>query len=188
METLLELDTDLFLWLNEQHTVWLDVLMFWISGTKTWIPFYVLLIGILYWKFKKKTWGILIAIVLTIVLADGFTSKIMKPYFERLRPSHEVALEGKIHLVEGYRGGSFGFASSHAANSFGLATIFFLFFRRFSKHVLWLFLWAFIVSYSRIYLGVHYPLDILVGALVGILSALLSYTVYRRIEGVRSKK
>jgi len=68
-------------------------------------------------------------------------------------------------------GGKYGFVSSHAANSFGLAMMLFLFFRR---HIRWtwlLFLWALLISYSRIYVGVHFPGDVLFGALTGILIA-----------------
>jgi undecaprenyl-diphosphatase len=92
----------------------------------------------------------------------------MKPYFGRLRPSQEPSLQEWIHLVEGYRGGKFGFASSHAANTFGSATFFFLWFRNIKRWVIWLFVWAAFMTYTRVYLGVHYPGDVLVGALVGI--------------------
>ncbi len=183
METLLEFDTDLFLWLNQQHSTWLDPVMLWISDKKTWIPFYLLLIGLMVWWFKKRVWSVLVAVILTIALADGITSKVMKPYFERPRPSHEQALQGKVHLVNDYRGGTFGFASSHAANTFGLAMILFLFFKNNTKQAGWLFVWAAVVSYSRIYLGVHYPLDILVGALVGLLIASFLYTIHQKIFG-----
>jgi undecaprenyl-diphosphatase len=69
-------------------------------------------------EYKKESWVILIGIALTILLADQITASIMKPYFARLRPSREPTLDGLIHLVEGYTGGQFGFASSHAANTF----------------------------------------------------------------------
>lgn len=107
---------------------------------------------------------------LTILLADQITSSIMKPYFARLRPSHDPALNGLLHLVNGYKGGLYGFASGHAANTFGIATFFWLLFRSRYNWIGLLFLWAVAVTYTRLYLGVHYPSDILVGGTIGILS------------------
>ena len=63
-------------------------------------------------------------------------------------------------------GGKYGFISSHAANTFGVAVFLsFLFSRKWVTAGL--LVWATFVSYSRIYLGVHYPGDVLVGAIVG---------------------
>ena len=102
----------------------------------------------------------------------------MKPYFQRPRPTHDKEIRADVHTVHNYRGGRYGFASSHAANSFGLATFLWLLFHTRWRFAGLLFIWAGIVSYSRIYLGVHYPLDILVGGLVGALFALLMAKVY----------
>lgn len=124
-----------------------------------------------------ETWMVLIGVALTILLADQITSTIMKPYFARLRPSHEPTLEGLLHIVNGYKGGLYGFASGHAANTFGTATFFYLLFRNKYWWVGLLFLWALLVTYTRLYLGVHYPSDILVGGIVGILSGTTGYLV-----------
>ena len=69
--------------------------------------------------------------------------------------------------MKGHCGGMYGFVSSHAANTFGLAAFTAPLVRR--RWYTWLiFIWAAIVSYSRIYLGVHYPGDVAGGALVGL--------------------
>jgi undecaprenyl-diphosphatase len=173
LETLNHLDTDFFLFLNHLHADGLDEAMYWISETKVWIPFYGLIIFLL---FRSLTWQkaivAILAIVLLIVLTDRISSGFFKPTFHRLRPTHEPAIEKEVHIVHDYRGGDYGFISSHAANTFGLAMFLFLLLGKANKKWALLFLWAALVSYSRIYLGVHYPLDILSGWLLGVICAL----------------
>ena len=67
----------------------------------------------------ESIWFI-VGLVLVIVLADQFTSGFMKPFFERLRPCHDPRWQGIIMNYSGC-GGKYGFASSHAANTFGMA-------------------------------------------------------------------
>ena len=110
--------------LNGYHTPWLDPVMLILTETITWLPLYLFLLYLVIKEYKKESWMILLGIGLTILLADQITASIMKPYFARLRPSREPTLEGLVHLVQGYTGGQFGFASSHAANSFGRCNFF----------------------------------------------------------------
>lgn len=178
MDHLLELDRDVFLFLNSLNTPWLDSVMPWITRTESWIPLYLVLLYLVIREFRKDSWAVLVGIALTIVIADQVTSNLMKPFFERLRPSHDPTLEGLVHIVNGYRGGLYGFASGHAANTFGVTTFLVSVLSRY-RWMSWLFLWAGLMTYSRIYLGVHYPGDILVGAIVGITGALLSLRLTR---------
>lgn len=187
MEEILELDKKLLLYLNSFHAPWLDPIMLFLTHTWVWLPLYFFLLYLVIREYKKECWIPLLGIVVTILLADQITSGFMKPYFARLRPSREVSLEGVLHLVRTasgdlYRGGMFSFASSHAANTLGTATFFFLLFRHSKKWIGWLFLWAVVMTYTRIYLGVHYPGDILVGGLIGILSGWFGFTLQRRIR------
>lgn len=92
---------------------------------------------------------------------------LIRPEVCRLRPSNpENPLSEMVHIVGGYRGGSYGFPSCHAANSFALASFLTLLFAN-RKLSLFIFAWAVLNSYSRVYLGVHYPGDLLVGAIIG---------------------
>ena len=188
IDQLIELDKELFLFFNGMHAAWLDPVMDWFSETLFWLPLHVFLLVQILKSYKKESILILIAIAITITLADQITTSFMKPFFERLRPSHEPSLDGLVHLVNNYRGGKFGFASSHAANTFGVALFLTLLFRRSKPWIAWLFLWAALVSYTRIYLGVHYPGDILVGAIVGMLCALLSYGGYVVVRNFIEKR
>lgn len=80
-----------------------------------------------------------------------------------------------------YRGGRFGFISSHAANTFAISVFLSLLIKRKSLTFMLLF-WAVLNSYSRIYLGVHYPGDILFGTIEGCFIGYLIYLLYKFIQ------
>ena len=117
-------------------------------------------------KTRKKAIVVVIALTVLITLCDQTTSTLMKPYFARLRPSHTPGIENLLHYVNGYRGGQYGFASSHAANSFGAVTFVSMLLKN-RKATAALLALALCVCYSRIYLGVHFLGDIVAGALIG---------------------
>ena len=154
----------------------------WIVSAKlTWIPLYLSVLYLLIRTYKKESVWIILTVVFCIVISDQTASGMLKEFFKRLRPSHVESLKSVIHLVKGYEGGLYGFASSHAANSVGFALLTSLILSdRF--YSLLLLCWALLVSYSRIYLGVHYPGDILGGILVGTLAAIFSFWLLIRIR------
>lgn len=179
IEWLDNIDKELFLFLNSLHFDWLDPIVFTSSGKLIWIPLYIFLIVLLFRKYKIYGLYYLLLAGIIILISDQVTSGLMKPFFERLRPSHNPEFGNIVHIVNDYRGGSYGFASSHAANTFSIAVFFNIIFK--NKQFLWLIFWAAMVSYTRIYLGVHYPGDIIVGALIGIFAALLTVKTAHRI-------
>ncbi|WKN44432.1 phosphatase PAP2 family protein [Tunicatimonas pelagia] len=181
IEVIQEADQQLFLWLNSLHLPWLDPVMYRITNKYTWFPAYALIVVVLLIKYKWEGAKMIVLLVLIIIACDQLTSGFMKPFFERLRPCHNPGLTDQVHVVEGC-GGKYGFASSHAANTFGFATGLWLLLRSWSRWFVWGFAWAGVVSYTRIYVGVHYPLDILIGAILGAAIAIIFYQLYRNFN------
>ena len=177
LSTLIDLDTQLFLFLNGLHNEAFDSIMAWISGKTTWWPFYLLLLLYLGWTRRWQLVPIIFFIALVVTLADQTSVHLFKEVFERLRPCHEPALKEAVHIVNGRCGGMYGFVSSHAANTFAVAMLLLLIQRKRWFTALML-TWAAIVSYSRIYLGVHYPGDVLGGAVLGVLCGLVVYLLF----------
>lgn len=177
IDHIIHTDQDLFLWLNGQHNPFWDAVMALVTNKLTWIPLYLLLIYCLIKQFKSWAIVYILCIIAVVALSDQLASALIKPYFARPRPCHDPALESLVHLIGGC-GGAYGFVSSHAATSFGIAMIFNLLPTKQLPGIRWLFLWAAVYSYSRIYVGVHYPLDILGGAVAGILAAVMVWILF----------
>lgn len=160
------LDQQLFLFLNSFNSPLWDKIMSAISGILIWVPLYLAILIYLGVRYKRKFIIMLLFIILAATLADQSSVQLFKNIFHRLRPCHEPAFEGLVHLVNGKCGGLYGFVSSHATNSFNVALISLLLIRKrwFSISII---LWALTVGYSRIYLGIHYPGDVICGSMLG---------------------
>jgi undecaprenyl-diphosphatase len=169
------LDQQLFLFLNSVNSPFFDQVMHAISGKLIWVPLYLAILVYLAITYKKKFFVILIFIILGVVLADQISVQVFKNTFQRLRPCHEPALEGLVHLFNGECGGLYGFVSSHATNSFNVALISLLFIRK-RWYTISIVIWALVIGYSRIYLGVHYPGDVICGSMLG---ALVGWSMYK---------
>jgi undecaprenyl-diphosphatase len=177
MEELIELDKRVLVFLNSFHSPLLDPVMMMITKTFFWLPLYLFLIFLLFRKFKHGAWFILIGAAITILLSDQITSTLMKPFFARLRPSHDPSMQGLLHMVDGYRGGLYGFSSGHAANTIGVSLFVWLTLRPVYRWIGLIFIWAILMTYTRIYLGVHYPGDILVGGSIGLICGWIGFTI-----------
>ncbi len=174
------LDRELFLAINGWHAPMFDSVMYYVSQIWVFAPVFVYWLYMVFNRYGLKKLLILIGFLGLLVLLTDQTSNITKHAIKRYRPTHNLEIQSKVHTVNEYKGGLYGFFSGHSTNTFGVAMLLFLIFRK--ESILFrmvFFAWAALTAYSRIYLGVHYPSDIFVGFVVGIF---WGYVVYRLIQ------
>ena len=190
LEFITNIDTRFTLFLNGSDSEMLDAIAVTATKTSTWIPLGILLLYVL---MRMKDWKnallVILCVAIAITLADQMASGIFKPLVARLRPSHTPELQGVIDLVGDYRGGRYGFFSSHAANTCAVAVFLSLLFRK-RVFTVAICSWAMVNSWTRLYLGVHYVGDIMVGLIWGALVGWMVFRLYRfltlkvKLEGV----
>ena len=179
MEHLINLDKELFLFLNGLGSEPFDG--FWKIITKQiyWSPLFV---GVFYLIQKKLGWkglGIIILFLAVLLTLTDQITNLFKYSFERLRPCNNPEFDGLMREVITRK--SFSFFSGHAANSMASTTFIVLIIRKYYKHTYLLFLFPLIFAFSRIYLGLHYPGDILTGYLVGGIFGFSFYKLYNNV-------
>lgn len=180
IDKLLPFEHNLFLALNGSNSVFWDNAMWTFTGLITWIP---MALVVLYLLFKNQDLkeGLLVlgSIMLVFIIASFASSLFFKPLFERYRPTHHPNYKHLVKIVNDFRGGSYGFISGHATNSFAIAFLISFIFR---NHLVTtsLMLWAALNSYSRIYLGVHFISDIIAGFIVGFIIGYSVYLIYKK--------
>ncbi len=190
IDYLLELNNRILLAINGAHTGFLDTFMMIATNRWTWIPLYVAAFVYLIYRYGWLRAGSVLAVIgITITIADQLCGSLIRDSLQILRPSNpDNPLSAQIQLVDGYRGGRYGFPSCHAANCTALMMVLGTVIRR---RWAWLVLTAYVLlnCYSRLYLGVHYPSDILAGAALGAAigygMGLLAIRIMRRLPAAR---
>ncbi len=180
LEKILQWDEEALIYLNNLGSENFD--LFWVITTNffTWIPLFLYLIIHLIrtHELKELRWIFLSYLSMLVFLTVAIF--LCKYTVGRLRPINEVELNQFLRLL--IKPNDFSFFSGHAASSFGIITMAYLFLRKHLKWTYILYLWPLFFSFSRIYLGVHYPSDIVVGALVGILFAVIFYKMHQKLR------
>ena len=172
LKSLDTIDRTILLWMHGKHNSLLDQLMPFITNADNWVIPIFLLIVFLGFKAGKKGKISLAILILALAFTDSICAQILKPLFERVRPSH-VSMDGLNLLVP--KGGKWSMPSNHAANIFALAVVLSYFYDRIKIP---LFILASLIALSRVYVGVHYPSDVIVGGLLGYAIGWLAITLW----------
>lgn len=179
IQGIIEIDRLATLAVNGSDSLFMDGVAFMFSGKLVWVPLILSLLYLMLKNNQPKSFFIIVGmLVLSVLLADQISSSIIKPMIMRLRPSQDPIMLNTIDTVNGYRGGQYGFVSSHAANSFAIVTFLVLLIKE-KWFGLSIYIWAILNSLSRVYLGVHFVGDILCGAVLGSVIGFLVYLLFR---------
>ncbi|WP_415061002.1 phosphatase PAP2 family protein [Flavobacterium sp.] len=180
MEELIQIDKNVFLFLNNLGSERWDG--FWLIITKQlhWSPIFLFIFYFIIKKIGWKQFGYVVLFLAVLILVTDQLTNFFKYSFERLRPCNDPSLEGQMREVLTRK--SFSFFSGHASNSMATTTFIFLLFRKHFKYAFLLFLFPLIFAYSRIYLGLHFPGDILTGYLFGMFLGTFFYRLYKIMQ------
>lgn len=179
-QSLIDLDRQLLLWFNGSDSLFIDNLAMTLTNGLTWIPLYVALLYLVI-KNNSDIRQILFIIAgtgLCVLLAGTLNDELVKPGIARFRPTRDPIIAHLIDVVDGYRGGRYGFFSSHAANTFSIAMFFSLLVKSRTLSIM-LILWSLVNCWTRMYLGVHFPGDILCGLVWGGFVGTAVYFLYK---------
>lgn len=182
IEWLESIDRSIVLTVNSWHTPVLDEIFWFISARWPWIPLYLILLFLSWLHFGKRKTVLFVGIVIaTIIVADLTSVYLFKEFFQRYRPSHNTLLTHKLHFYQlekdaFYKGGLYGFVSSHATNFGAITVLIGLSLSQSFPKLIWILVGiSALIAFSRIYLGVHYLSDIIAGTIWGGTLAYLSY-------------
>lgn len=176
------IDREALLAVNGSDSLYLDRVAHVLTTALTWLPLYISLFIVVLRNNEnvRKVLMILGAAGLCVLLAGSVDDLIVKPTVARWRPTHDPVIGALVDVVDGYRGGKYGFFSAHASNTFSIA-IFFCWLVRSRLLSVAMVIWSLTNCWTRLYLGVHFPGDILVGLTWGFIVGTAVYYLYYRL-------
>jgi undecaprenyl-diphosphatase len=180
LDYLIHLDKKLFVFLNNLGSTPFDTIWLLITKQTNWIPFFLILLFILFKKLGTKKLGIVILIIAGLITFTNEITDIIKFSVQRIRPCNDDTLVGLIRVVKD--SDTFSYFSGHAANSTASMVFVFLILRKYYRYSYLIFLYPLIFAYSRIYLGLHFPLDIISGFIFGGFTGFLFYFLFEKIS------
>ncbi len=186
METLENIDANLFLWLNGFAESWLDYFLGW--PTFLGDPIFlapVVLTFLLIWN-RRGTLRTM-SLILVASLLGGILVRLLKGLCGRQRPYN--------HFLPRWESGEIdlhylfsapvrnAFPSGHSALVIGVVVALHCIYGR---RMIFLYPLAMVVALSRVYVGAHYPGDVLGGMVVGGSVSWLVVTGFKRWRGAAS--
>lgn len=180
LEELLQLDSNLLVYLNGLGSSWRDPIWLAITRQVNWTPLFLFILYVMYKKLGLEQTLLAIGVIAFMILITDQTTNLVKGHFGRLRPTNNILINTGMRQVQMRY--SFSFWSGHAANSMAVVLFVYLISRKYIKYIGFFFLWSLIFAYSRIYLGLHYPGDILTGFLFGAIMAFLGYLLFNYLN------
>ena len=180
MEHIIQLDKELFIFLNNLGSESFDSLWLFITKQLHWTPFFLFVFYLLQKKIGWKNFGIVVVVLALMITFTDQMTNLMKNSVQRLRPCNDEELKGLIRVVKSSK--SFSYFSGHASNSMASTVLIFALLRPYYRHAYLLFLFPLIFAYSRIYLGLHFPGDILSGYVFGAVSGYTFYKIYMLVK------
>lgn len=179
LEKLLEWDRNTLIYLNNLSGASFDEFWTVVTSITAWIPLFLFIMFLLV-RFSNLKTGIFkvlaIALMVAVVL---LMTNMTKATVARLRPNNDMTVNTLIRVLK--HPVDYSFFSGHAATSFSITILVFLFLGKRTRWAGLFFLWPLLFASSRIFVGVHFPMDVLVGAIVGVIMGLISYKVYQLI-------
>lgn len=175
----MSLDREIFIEFNERlHNGLFDAILPNITNAHHYVWFWVVMLPLLWllWaRDGKRGRTVLALLVVMLPIVNTVSSNVIKPLFQRPRPSAVLYVNGqKESVVPGARLplhwdplGTSSFPSSHSAVTACAATILIWAFRKRTRLAWLALLLPLVIGYSRVYVGVHYPSDVLAGWTLG---------------------
>lgn len=158
MDMLQNVESTILLGINHAHCTFCDEVMWLISDRWGWIPLYMFLVCLVYYRLRAtKCLIVVLLIAILIFITDQTCAHIIRPWIGRLRPSRiENPISEFVRVYNEYRGNRYGFPSCHAANTFALAVFLSLCMKN-KIFTLSIIFGSMLLSYSRLYLEFIIP-------------------------------
>ena len=180
MESIIQKDKDLLVFLNSLGNEQWDSFWLLITNQFCWTPLFLF---VFYLVIKSNGWKrggfIIFCMILLVAFSDQFVN-LIKNSTARLRPNNDPEIKELLRTF--IRPQSFSFLSGHATTSTFFSVFTILLLREKYKYIYLIICFPVIFAYSRLYLGVHFPIDVSLGIVMGIFLAIGYFMLYKKAD------